>query len=62
MLHIKKEGNVFGAKLRLAVVAVMAIGLVAAMTPSNAAQKAPKQNRILYATGSTTSIQQEDRR
>ncbi len=24
MLHIKKEGNVFGAKLRLAVVAVMA--------------------------------------
>ena len=43
MLHIKKEGNVFGAKLRLAVVAVMAIGLVAAMTPSNAAQKAPKQ-------------------
>ena len=55
MLHIKKEGNVFGAKLRLAVVAVMAIGLVAAMTPSNAAQKAPKQIRILYATAEANS-------
>ena len=50
MLHIKKEGNGLIAKLRLPVVAVLAIGLVASATPSHAAQTAPKQIRILYAT------------
>ena len=55
MLHIKKEGNGLIAKLRLPVVAVLAIGLVASATPSHAAQTAPKQIRILYATAEANS-------
>lgn len=55
MLHIKKEGNGLIVKLRLPVAAVLAIGLVASATPSHAAQTAPKQIRILYATAEANS-------
>jgi multiple sugar transport system substrate-binding protein len=57
MLKIKKEGNSTTSKVRLAVAAILALGLLASGTSMNAATAAakPKQIRILYATAEANS-------
>jgi multiple sugar transport system substrate-binding protein len=57
MLKIKKEGSSTAFKVRSAVAAILAVGLLASGTSMNAATAAakPKQIRILYATAEANS-------
>jgi multiple sugar transport system substrate-binding protein len=57
MLHSKQEGNSASTKIRAAVAAILAVGLLVSGTSMNAASAAakPKQIRILYATAEANS-------
>ena len=57
MLHNKQEGNSASTKIRAAVAAILAVGLLVSGTSMNAASAAakPKQIRILYATAEANS-------
>lgn len=57
MLKIKKEGSSTALKVRTAIAAILAVGLLASGTSMNAASAAakPKQIRILYATAEANS-------